>query len=88
MGAELQEAERVIGADRRLEGFAVRRQGDELHLEREGESFARLLPVAAGKWRLEIFRKTEEWEIVDLTGTLEECLTQLAEDPRFQFWEG
>jgi hypothetical protein len=88
MGTDLQEAQRVISADRRLEGFAVRRQGKELHLEKGAESFARLLPIAAGGWKLEIFRATEGWEIINVTGTLEMCLTYLAEHPRFQFWEG
>ncbi|MFA5515451.1 MAG: hypothetical protein WDA20_04115 [Desulfuromonadales bacterium] len=88
MGADLQEAQRVIGADRRLAGFAVRRQGKELHLEKGGEVFARLLPAAAGGWRVEVFRPTEGWEIVNVTGALEECLSYLAEHPRFRFWEG
>jgi hypothetical protein len=88
MATELQEARLIIDADRRLAGFAVRRQEKELHLEKGEESFARLLPGAAGEWRLEIFRATEGWEIVNVTGTLEMCLTYLAEHPRFQFWEG
>jgi hypothetical protein len=88
MSADLQEARRVIGADRRLQGFTVRRQGEELHLEKGADSFARLLPAAAGGWRLEVFRVTEGWEIVNVTGSLEECLTYLVEHPRFQFWEG
>jgi hypothetical protein len=88
MGANLQEARRLIGADRRLEGFAVRRQGEELHLEKGADSFARLLPAERGWWRLEVFRATEGWEIVNMTGTLEECLSYLAEHPRLQFWEG
>lgn len=88
MGADLQEALRVIGADRRLEGFAVHREGEELHLQKAGESFARLLPAAAGEWRLEVFRATEGWEIVNVAGTLEECLTYLAERSHFKYWEG
>ncbi len=88
MGADLQEAQRIIAADRRLKDFAVRRQEGEFHLEKAGESFARLLPVEAGGWRLEVFRAAEGWEIVNVAGTLEECLTYLAEHPRLQFWEG
>jgi hypothetical protein len=88
MGTDLQEARRFIDADRRLEEFAVRQEGGELHLERSGDRFARLLPVDQERWRLEIFRDAEEWEIVHITGTLEDCLTQLVEHPRLQFWKG
>jgi hypothetical protein len=37
---------------------------------------------------VEVFRPTEGWGIVNVTGALEECLSYLAEHPRFRFWEG
>ena len=88
MTADLQKVRQMVEKDPRLAGFVVRRQEGELHLEKGGESFARLIPTGEKElWRIEIFRDTEEWEIVDFTGTIEECLRFLAEHPLYLFWE-
>ena len=87
MGDDLRLARNRIKGDPRLSGFEVRRQGEELHLEKGGDVFARLLPARKGTWRIEVFRETEEWEILDFTGPLDECLGFLVVHPQYLFWE-
>jgi hypothetical protein len=81
-------AKAIAQADPHLAQFDVRSEGNELHLMRKGESFARLVPASkAGQWRMEYFLNRERWEIIDFSGTLEECLAFLAENPHYLFWE-
>jgi hypothetical protein len=88
MPADLQRAEEIVRAHPRLTDFVVRREGEELHLDKAGEAFVRLIPAGTGGWwRIEIFRNAEEWEIINFTGPIEECLEFLTEHPHFLFWE-
>lgn len=88
MEENLRKAREIIGRKKRLAGFALRDEAGELHLEKAGDVFARLIPAGQeGGWRIELFRPTEGWEIVDFTGTLEECLEFLTEHPHYLFWE-
>jgi hypothetical protein len=88
MEPDLIKIQRFLQADDRLAGFEVRRDGDELHLEKSGSKFARLIPTEKiGEWRLEYYYESEDWEIGDFVGTLEECLIFLTTHPHYQFWE-
>ena len=48
MTEHLENARRLIAADANLAGFQVSLDGDELHLAKGDESFARLIPVDDG----------------------------------------
>ncbi len=88
METDLESVERQLRIDPRLRGFEIRSEGEELHLEKHEEKFARLSPSdMKGEWRMETFQETEEWEIGSFSGTLEECLDFLTTHPRYQFWE-
>jgi hypothetical protein len=88
MESDLLMIQKFLQNDSRLAGFNVRRQGDELHLEKGGDSFARLIPTAqVGKWQLEYFREEEGWEISRFVGTVEECLEFMADHRHYVFWE-
>jgi hypothetical protein len=81
-------AKHIAQADPHLARFDIRSEGNELHLFREGEIFTRLIPEGnAGQWRMEYFFNRERWEIIDFSGTLEECLAFLADNPHYLFWE-
>ncbi len=70
-----------------LKDFEVHRDGKELHLRKAGESFARLIPAGeTGEWEIEVFQNRESWEILDFSGSLEECLDFLIENPHYLFW--
>ncbi len=85
----LKAAVRFAQSDPHLAKFEISAQGNELHLSKDGESFARLLPAEkADLWRMEYFHQEERWEHIDFTGTLEECLAFLAENTHYLFWEG
>jgi hypothetical protein len=84
MRTDFQEAQRVIGADRRLRDFDLRREGTEFHLEKAGDTFVRLVPAGEERWQLEVFRAAAGWEKTDMTGTLEECLGYLARHRPYQ----
>lgn len=88
MPDRLQLAQKLVAARSNLAAFGVHRHGDELHLVKEGDSFVRLLPVAEDGWRMEYFHNLERWEIIDFTGSLEECLDFLATSPHYLFWAG
>ncbi len=85
----LKEAIRIAKSDPHLATFEVSAQGNELHLSKGGESFARLLPAKKeNHWRMEYFHQADRWEHIDFSGTLEECLAFLAENTHYLFWEG
>lgn len=85
----LKDAVRFAQSDPHLAKFEVSAQGNELHLSKGGESFARLLPEEKKHhWRMEYFHQEERWEHIDFSGTLEECLAFLAENTHYLFWEG
>lgn len=87
MGVDLEKTKRMIDRNEHLSAFSVRRQGAELHLEKGGETFARLRPATEPDgWQIEVFRETEDWEILDYQGTLEECLEFLTDHPHYLFW--
>lgn len=89
MQQNLRTAIHYAKADRNLSEFDISIQGNELHLSRKGESFARLLPAEKSHlWRMEYFHQEERWEHIDFTGTLEECLAFLAENTHYLFWQG
>jgi hypothetical protein len=89
MGETLQTARRLLETRPALASFEVHRQGDELHLVKEGESFVRLVPLGgSGRWRMEYFYNLERWEVIDFSGSLEECLDYLIGAPHYRFWEG
>lgn len=70
------------------EDMEIREVEGELHLYRGDEKFARLIPTEQeGLWRMEYFRNREEWELYDIRGSLEECLTFLTEQHHYLFWE-
>jgi hypothetical protein len=88
METDLSKVQQFLQSDPRLGGFEVRVDGEELHLEKNAESFARLIPAEKpGTWRMEYFHEAEEWEIGGFNGTLEECLEFLTTHPHYQFWE-
>jgi len=89
MKQNLQAAIRFAKAHPQLAEFDISIQGNELHLSKDGDSFARLLPTEKEQqWRMEYFHQEERWEHIDFTGTLEECLAFLAENTHYLFWEG
>ena len=85
----LKEAVRIAQSDPHLATFEISARGNELHLSKGGESFARLLPTQKeNHWRMEYFHQEDRWEHIDFRGTLEECLAFLAENTHYLFWEG
>ncbi|APG28054.1 hypothetical protein A7E78_09525 [Syntrophotalea acetylenivorans] len=85
----LKDAVRIAQSDPHLATFEISVQGNELHLSKGGESFARLLPAQKEHhWRMEYFHQADRWEHIDFSGTLEECLAFLAENTHYLFWEG
>lgn len=89
MNDTLENAKRIAGKDPHLSQFDIYIDGNELHLGKEGECFARLITAdTPGMWRLAYFHNLERWEYLDFTGTLEECLAFLADNPHYLFWEG
>ena len=88
MKRSLEEASRLIKTDKVLADFTVSRDGDELHLIKGDESFARLIPVEEkGQWRIEYFHNLKRWESIDFTGSLAACLELLAESPQYLYWD-
>jgi hypothetical protein len=88
MKKSLEEASHLIKADKVLAEFTVTLDGDELHLVKGDESFARLIPVDQnGQWRVEYFHNQKRWELIDFTGTLAACLELLAESPHYLYWD-
>jgi hypothetical protein len=89
MKQSLKKARQIAAATPNLASFDIHVEGEELHLSKKGEVFARL--IATGKpdeWRMEYFFNRERWEIIDFVGTLEECLAFLVDNPHYLFWEG
>lgn len=85
----LAKARRIALADPHLSQFDIHIEGNELHLCKEGECFARLIADdPPGVWRMAYFHNLERWEYLDITGTLEECLAFLSDNPHYLFWEG
>ncbi|WP_305041983.1 hypothetical protein [Geoalkalibacter sp.] len=86
--ALLEQVRDKLGADPRLAGCRISREGEEIHLARGDELFVRLIPAAAqGLWRMESFRNQERWEIIEFQGTLDECLEFLGAHPHYLFFE-
>jgi len=85
----LEKTRRFLKKDSHLSGFEVKKEGGELHLTKDGDSFARLIPME-GKdtWRMQYCHNLERWECIDFEGPLEECLDFLSKNPHYLFWEG
>jgi hypothetical protein len=89
MKKSLAQAKKIAESDPHLSTFDIQVRGNELRLEKGGECFARLVQAEKeGYWRMEYFRNREKWDHIDFTGTLEECLEFLSENPHYLFWEG
>lgn len=87
MTEHLENARRLIAADPNLAGFQVSLDGDELHLAKGDDSFARLIPVdTSGHWRIEAFHNEKRWERIDFTGPLKECLELISASPHYFYW--
>ena len=83
----LEDAKHLIMADKVLAEFTV--SGDELHLLKRDESFARLIRVDDNaQWRIEYFHNLKRWERIDFTGSLAACLELLSESPHYLYWDG
>lgn len=88
MGPDFESVRDFVGRQVEVDGFEARLSDSEIHLEKEGDSFARLVPCdKPGMWRIEIFKNMEEWEILDFSGSLSDCLAFLSEHPRYLYWE-
>jgi len=84
----LETTRRFLKRDPHLSGFEVKKEGGELHLAKNGESFARLIPSEKPeRWRMQYCHNLERWECIDFEGSLEECLDFLSEHPHYLFWE-
>jgi hypothetical protein len=89
MSQSLEEARRLVEANKTLAGFSVHLQGEELHLAEGDVSFARLIPVDGDdRWRIEYFHNEKRWERIDFTGSLAACLELLGDSPHYLFWDG
>lgn len=85
----LEKARQIARSDPHLSRFEIHIEDDELHLSKNGECFARLIAIDHPRlWRMAYFHNLERWEYLDFTGTLEECLAFLADNPHYLFWEG
>lgn len=85
----LEKAKRIALADPHLSQFDIHIEGNELHLCKEGECFARMITGdSSNQWRMAYFHNLERWEYIDFTGTLEECLAFLSDNPHYLFWKG
>lgn len=85
----LNEARSLLGTNAKLSGLVIRKEGDEFHLFRGDDHFARLRPTEKeGIWCMEYFRNRERWECLDFRGSLKECLAFLSENDHYLFWEG
>ena len=85
----LEYAKHLIMADKVLADFTVSADGDELHLFKGDESFARLIRVDDNaRWRIEYFHNLKRWERIDFTGSLAACLELLSESPHYLYWDG
>lgn len=89
MDERLEQARRLLADRPSLKEFEIYAQEGELHLAKDGESFIRLIPAdEPGVWRMEYFKNVEEWQVVDFSGRLEDCLDYLVDYPHYRFWEG
>lgn len=89
MNEMLETAKRIALKDPHLSQFDIYIEGNELHLCKEGDCFARLISTDQPKlWRMAYFHNLERWEYINFTGNLEECLAFLADNPHYLFWEG
>jgi len=89
MSKDLEKVVRFLQGKPELAGYAVHKEGKELHLSKGSDCFVRLIPTEhAGIWRMEHFHNQERWEHVDCTCSLEECLEFLSANPQYIFWEG
>ncbi|MDO3377412.1 hypothetical protein [Geoalkalibacter halelectricus] len=86
--SQLDLVRRRIAQDQRLAGCSATREGQELHLARGDDLFARLIPAAGeGLWRMEYFHNQERWEIIEFQGPLDACLDFLGEHPHYLFFQ-
>lgn len=89
METMLEKAQEIAHSDPHLSQFRIHIEGNELHLSKEGDCFARLIATEQPDlWRMAYFHNLERWEYIDFTGTLEECLAFLSANPHYLFWEG
>ncbi len=89
MDVMLEKAKQIALADPHLSQFDIHIEGNELRLCKEGDCFARLIALdEPNQWRMAYFHKLERWEYINFTGTLEDCLAYLADNPHYLFWEG
>jgi hypothetical protein len=88
MNEMLEKARRMARSDPHLSLFDIHIEGEELHLGKDGECFARLIRTETpGMWRMAYFHNLERWEYLDFTGTLEDCLAFLSDNPHYLFWQ-
>lgn len=89
MATKIEEARAFLRTRAKLSGLVIRQEGEAFHLFRGDDCFARLRPEEGeGGWCMEVFRNRERWECLDFRGSLRECLTFLAENDHYLFWEG
>ena len=89
MKKRLKAAKEKIQAREPFGELVVHEEGNELHLMRGDDRFARFIPTDRDDiWRLELFRNLERWECLEFQGTLDECLDFLAENEHYRFWNG
>lgn len=89
MDVLLEKAKRIALTDPHLSQFVIHIEGNELHLSKGGDCFARLIATDQPTlWRMAYFHNLERWEHLNFTGNLEECLAFLADNPHYLFWKG
>ena len=89
MEESLERASAFLRTKPELAGYSVREVEGELHLAKGSDCFVRLIPTRrGGRWNMRHFHSIGHWEYIDFTGTLEECLDFLSENPHYLFWEG
>lgn len=89
MKHDLLKAREMLRARPELAGYQIRLVNGELHLAKGSDCFVRLLPaVRSGIWSMQHYHNRKHWQCVDFSGSLEECLDFLSENPHYLFWEG
>lgn len=89
MEKSLERAIAFLRSKPELAGYEIRHMEGELHLAKGSDCFVRLIPdEKKQEWRMKHFHCRERWELIDFTGSLEECLDFLSDNPHFLYWEG